>query len=81
MYIQAKKMTYIASFFQADLLSFKFYASQHSEFFFSVSKMGWFLLIVLQIGEGSSVYASAIANKLIDVVNRQYAAIPPTHSY
>ncbi|KAG5538887.1 hypothetical protein RHGRI_019433 [Rhododendron griersonianum] len=34
-----------------------------------------------KIGEGSSVYASAIANKLIDVVNRQYAAIPPTHSY
>lgn len=77
----SQKMTYIASFFQADLLSFKFYASQNSEFFFSVSKMGWFLLIVLQIGEGSSVYASAIANKLIDVVNRQYAAIPPTHSY
>ncbi|XP_059636027.1 transcription factor bHLH91-like [Cornus florida] len=31
--------------------------------------------------EGSSVYASAIANKLIEVVDRQYAAIPPTSSY
>lgn len=34
-----------------------------------------------KICEGSCVYASAIANKLIDVVNRQYAAIPPTNSY
>ncbi|KAE8724361.1 pentatricopeptide repeat-containing protein [Hibiscus syriacus] len=31
-----------------------------------------------KIYEGSSVYASAIANKLIDVVDRQYAAVPPT---
>ncbi|KAE8714856.1 Transcription factor bHLH10 [Hibiscus syriacus] len=31
-----------------------------------------------KIYEGSSVYASAIANKLIDVVDRQYAAAPPT---
>ncbi|CAK9144833.1 unnamed protein product [Ilex paraguariensis] len=34
-----------------------------------------------RILEGSSVYASAIANKLIKVVDRQYAAIPPTSSY
>ncbi|KAK8575532.1 hypothetical protein V6N13_033228 [Hibiscus sabdariffa] len=33
-----------------------------------------------KIYEGSSVYASAIANKLIDVVDRQYAAAPPTSS-
>ncbi|PSS24553.1 Transcription factor bHLH91 like [Actinidia chinensis var. chinensis] len=33
-----------------------------------------------KICEGSSVYASAIANKLIEVVNRQYAAIPPSTS-
>ncbi|GMJ14498.1 Basic Helix Loop Helix Protein 91 [Hibiscus trionum] len=33
-----------------------------------------------KISEGSSVYASAIANKLIDVVDRQYAAAPPTSS-
>lgn len=31
-----------------------------------------------QICEGSSVYASAIANKLIEVMDRLYAAIPPT---
>ncbi|KAI7990654.1 Equilibrative nucleotide transporter 5 [Camellia lanceoleosa] len=30
---------------------------------------------------GSSVYASAITNKLIEVVNRQDVAIPPTSSY
>ncbi|XAR63336.1 hypothetical protein NMG60_11023242 [Bertholletia excelsa] len=34
-----------------------------------------------KIHEGSSVYASAIANKLMEVVDRQYAAIPPTSSY
>nr|WIE96171.1 basic helix-loop-helix transcription factor [Loropetalum chinense var. rubrum] len=34
-----------------------------------------------KICEGSSVYASAIANKLIEVVERQYAAIPPTSSF
>uniref|UniRef100_F6I1S3 BHLH domain-containing protein n=1 Tax=Vitis vinifera TaxID=29760 RepID=F6I1S3_VITVI len=40
-----------------------------------------------KIYEGSSVYASAIANKLIEVVDRQYAAIPipipipPTSSF
>ncbi|PPD90184.1 hypothetical protein GOBAR_DD12875 [Gossypium barbadense] len=33
-----------------------------------------------KIYEGSSVYACAIANKLIDVVDRQYAAAPPTSS-
>ncbi|GMI72644.1 Basic Helix Loop Helix Protein 91 [Hibiscus trionum] len=33
-----------------------------------------------KIYEGSSVYASAIANKLIDVVDRQHAAAPPTSS-
>ncbi|XVF24237.1 hypothetical protein REPUB_Repub13aG0110400 [Reevesia pubescens] len=33
-----------------------------------------------KIYEGSSVYASAIANKLIDVVDRQYAAAPTTSS-
>lgn len=31
--------------------------------------------------EGSSLYASAIANKLIEALDRQYAAIPPTSSY
>lgn len=37
----------------------------------------------LQICEGSIVYASAVANKLIEVVDKQYAAIPipPTSSY
>ncbi|GAB4844209.1 hypothetical protein Ancab_037575 [Ancistrocladus abbreviatus] len=34
-----------------------------------------------KIYEGSSVYASAIANKLIEVVDRQYAAISPANSY
>ncbi|CAA2983514.1 transcription factor bHLH91-like [Olea europaea subsp. europaea] len=34
-----------------------------------------------KICEGSIVYASAIANKLIEVVDKQYAAIPPTNSY
>ncbi|XWS74719.1 hypothetical protein CRYUN_Cryun01aG0022000 [Craigia yunnanensis] len=33
-----------------------------------------------KIYEGSSVYASAIANKLIDVMDRQYAAAPPASS-
>ncbi|KAK6227685.1 Myc-type [Theobroma cacao] len=33
-----------------------------------------------KIYEGSSVYASAIANKLIEGVDRQYAAAPPTSS-
>ncbi|XP_050386616.1 transcription factor bHLH91-like [Argentina anserina] len=31
--------------------------------------------------EGSSLYASAIANKLIEALDRQYAATPPTNSY
>ncbi|XP_050376267.1 transcription factor bHLH91-like [Argentina anserina] len=31
--------------------------------------------------EGSSLYASAIANKLIDALDGQYAAIPPSNSY
>ncbi|XP_059459224.1 transcription factor bHLH91-like [Corylus avellana] len=34
-----------------------------------------------KIYEGSSVYASSIANKLIEVLDRQCAAIPPTSSY
>ncbi|CAK9161166.1 unnamed protein product [Ilex paraguariensis] len=34
-----------------------------------------------KIFEGSSVYASAIASKLIEVMDRQYAAIPTTNSY
>ncbi|KAI3448983.1 hypothetical protein Pfo_005648 [Paulownia fortunei] len=34
-----------------------------------------------KICEGSIVYASAVANKLIEVVDKQYAAIPPTSSY
>ncbi|KAL0375514.1 UNVERIFIED_CONTAM: Transcription factor [Sesamum radiatum] len=34
-----------------------------------------------KICEGSVVYASAVANKLIEVVDKQYAAIPPTSSY
>ncbi|PIN05483.1 hypothetical protein CDL12_21972 [Handroanthus impetiginosus] len=34
-----------------------------------------------KIWEGSIVYASAIANKFIEVVDKQYAAIPPTSSY
>ncbi|KAJ0430229.1 putative transcription factor bHLH family [Helianthus annuus] len=34
-----------------------------------------------KICEGSSVYASAIANKLIEVVDKQYATIPVTSSY
>ncbi|KZV31601.1 hypothetical protein F511_13541 [Dorcoceras hygrometricum] len=34
-----------------------------------------------KICEGSIVYASAIANKLIEVVDKQYAAVPPTNSY
>nr|WIE96167.1 basic helix-loop-helix transcription factor [Loropetalum chinense var. rubrum] len=38
-------------------------------------------LINIKICEGSSVYASAIANKLIEVVDRQYEAIPPTSSF
>ncbi|XWS65755.1 hypothetical protein CRYUN_Cryun05aG0140600 [Craigia yunnanensis] len=33
-----------------------------------------------KIYEGSSVYASSIANKLIEVVDRQYPAAPPTSS-
>lgn len=37
--------------------------------------------LFFQIYEGSSVYASAIANKLIDVVDREYAASQPTSSY
>ncbi|KAL6125276.1 hypothetical protein ACLB2K_073335 [Fragaria x ananassa] len=31
--------------------------------------------------EGSCLYASAIANKLIEALDRQYAAIPPTNSH
>ncbi|XP_055815080.1 transcription factor bHLH91-like [Solanum dulcamara] len=34
-----------------------------------------------KISEGSTVYASAIAKKLIEVVDIQYAAIAPTNSY
>ncbi|KAK3232495.1 hypothetical protein Dsin_004376 [Dipteronia sinensis] len=35
-----------------------------------------------KIFEGSSVYAGAIANKLVEVMDRQYAAVhPPTSSY
>ncbi|CAK9140455.1 unnamed protein product [Ilex paraguariensis] len=34
-----------------------------------------------KILEGFSVYANAIANKLIEVVERQYATIPPISSY
>ncbi|KAI7753322.1 hypothetical protein M8C21_029454 [Ambrosia artemisiifolia] len=34
-----------------------------------------------KICEGSSVYASAIANKLIEVVDKQYATTPVTSSY
>ena len=34
----------------------------------------------MQIYEGSSIYASSIANKLIEVVDRQYAAAPPISS-
>ncbi|KAL8028441.1 hypothetical protein ABFX02_14G160300 [Erythranthe guttata] len=34
-----------------------------------------------KICEGSIVYASAVANKLIEVVDKQYAAIPPSSSY
>ncbi|KDP43626.1 hypothetical protein JCGZ_16913 [Jatropha curcas] len=34
-----------------------------------------------KIYEGSSVYASAIANKLIEVVDRQYASTPSTSCY
>nr|WIE96168.1 basic helix-loop-helix transcription factor [Loropetalum chinense var. rubrum] len=38
-------------------------------------------LFNIKICEGSSVYASAIANELIEVVDRQYEAIPPTSSF
>ncbi|XP_073274422.1 transcription factor bHLH91-like [Primulina huaijiensis] len=34
-----------------------------------------------KICEGSIVYASAIANKLIEVVDKHYASVPPTNSY
>ncbi|GMH22335.1 hypothetical protein Nepgr_024178 [Nepenthes gracilis] len=34
-----------------------------------------------KIYEGSSVYASAIANKLIEVVDRHYATVSPTNTY
>nr|XP_043626642.1 transcription factor bHLH10-like [Erigeron canadensis] len=34
-----------------------------------------------KISEGSSVYASAIANKLLEVVDKQYATFPVTSSY
>ncbi|KAL5795176.1 hypothetical protein ACOSP7_003770 [Xanthoceras sorbifolium] len=34
-----------------------------------------------KIYEGSSVYAGAIASKVIEVMDRQYAAVPPTSSY
>ena len=40
-----------------------------------------FFGLICQIYEGSSVYASAIANKLIEVVDKQCAAIQPTSSY
>ncbi|KAB1214402.1 Transcription factor bHLH10 [Morella rubra] len=35
--------------------------------------------LIPQIFEGSSVYASSIANKLIDVLDRQCAAVPPSN--
>ncbi|XP_050388163.1 transcription factor bHLH91-like [Argentina anserina] len=38
-------------------------------------------LLNAKIYEGSFLYASAIANKLIEALDRQYAAIPPTTSY
>ena len=45
----------------------------------------FFMLIYWQICEGSSVYASAIANKLIEIVEKQYAAasvaVAPTTSF
>ncbi|KAL7126021.1 hypothetical protein ABFS83_14G156900 [Erythranthe nasuta] len=34
-----------------------------------------------KICEGSIVYASAVANKLIEVVDKHYASIPPSSSY
>ncbi|XP_031283823.1 transcription factor bHLH91-like [Pistacia vera] len=34
-----------------------------------------------KICEGSSLYAGAIANKVIEVMDREYAAVPPTSSY
>ncbi|KAJ0089248.1 hypothetical protein Patl1_33271 [Pistacia atlantica] len=34
-----------------------------------------------KIYEGSSLYAGAIANKVIEVMDREYAAVPPTSSY
>ncbi|XP_022897373.1 transcription factor bHLH10-like [Olea europaea var. sylvestris] len=34
-----------------------------------------------KICEGSIVYASAIANKLIEILDKQYSAVPPTTSY
>ncbi|XP_051144149.1 transcription factor bHLH91-like [Andrographis paniculata] len=38
-------------------------------------------LLNSKICEGSIVYASAVANNLIEVVDKQYAAILPTNSY
>lgn len=46
-----------------------------------VFNYGLLLFNVVQMYEGSSLYASAIANKLIEALDRQYAAIPPTSSY
>jgi hypothetical protein len=37
----------------------------------------YYFFLFWQIYEGSSVYASSIANKIIEVVDRQCAAIPP----
>ncbi|KAL6513507.1 hypothetical protein OROGR_020993 [Orobanche gracilis] len=34
-----------------------------------------------KICEGSIVYASAVANKIIEVVDKHYAVIPPTNNY
>lgn len=39
-----------------------------------------YLFLILQIYEGSSVYAGAIANKLIEVMDREFAAVPPASS-
>lgn len=46
-----------------------------------VFNYGLLLFNAVQMYEGSSLYASAIANKLIEALDRQYAAIPPTSSY
>lgn len=35
----------------------------------------------LQICEGSFVYATTVAQKLIEVTDKQYASVPPISSY